>query len=131
VDGQPFVLRGKLSQQDWGAFTACGSVLTLRFRNLLNTRSTAGPSIRNFREEPAVELQGRRTIYFGVGSWRGREVPAAKAEDAIADINKRRSAIDTPTVWSAPPAGWGWEDRRELYYGKGSKCALAKSEQCP
>jgi hypothetical protein len=130
IDGQPFVVRGKLPQHDWGAFVACGTRLTFRLRLIDDIRSIKGPRVSDKPKTATIELRGRSKIYFGLGKWKFKEVPPADAEEEIAFVNKRRRP-GGQTVWSAPAAGWEWEDRRELVYGPGTMCALEKSERCP
>ena len=122
IDGSPFNVKGKLFRRDWGAFWACGKTLTLRFRNIIDGRSVSGASIHPFDRDFTLNVDGKRELYFVMG-WRWREVSPESGKKALAEI------IDH----LGPPeaTGWLWPDRRDWIYGKGSKCALEKSEQCP
>ena len=124
TDDSPFFVKGKLATIDWGAFLACGRELKLRFRTLAETRRVAGPIIRQFDKDYSLQLQNG-DVYFGLRGWGYKKIARKDAETAIAAINARRK------ITARPPTGWEWTDRRELYYGKGSPCAMEKSEQCP
>lgn len=119
VDGQPFEVKGKLFNRDWGAFKACGSTVTLRFRHILGGFRTIGPDIREGKVKPVLNLTDRKAVYFEMGS-KWAEVSEERALKVKAEIDAKPGA---PTV-----TGWEWKDRRELYY---SKDCQVKSERCP
>ncbi len=119
IDGQPFEVKGKLFNRDWGAFKACGSVVTLRFRHIRGGFRTIGPDIREDADKPVLHLTGRKAVYFEMGS-KWAEVSEERALKVKAEIDAKPGA---PTV-----TGWEWKDRRELYY---SKDCQVKSERCP
>ncbi len=119
VDGQPFEVKGKLFNRDWGAFKACGNTLAVRFRLILGGFRTAGPDIREHSKKPILQLTGRKAVYFEMGS-KWAEVSEERALKVKAEIDAKPGA---PTV-----TGWEWKDRRELYY---SKDCQVKSERCP
>jgi hypothetical protein len=119
VDGQPFEVKGKLFNRDWGAFKACGSSVTLKFRHIVDGFSVKGPFIHERADKPILSLQGRKAVYFEMGS-KWAEVSEERALKVKAEIDAKPGA---PTV-----TGWEWKDRRELYY---SKDCQVKSERCP
>jgi len=124
TDDSGFVVKGKLASFDWGAFPACGKELKLRFRGLSDTIRAVGPAIHESKKEYWLHPHAKN-VYFGLRGWGYKEITSNDGEKAIAAINSRRS------TGPVPPTGWEWIDRRELYYGRGSKCFSERSELCP